>query len=751
MRFVACLILLSFATTARCDELARVLLLIEKPDAFPTLVNPNCSHCRDEATLRAGDLRPHDRVLCWIRGYSNGGAIPHRFFLNKWRVISDSYGVFVYDSDGGYVRGYAPSYEFTFHGWRNGVMVMQRSDGTLFSCLTGEAFAGPGKGSRLETVATLPSDWGYWLQHYPEAVAYRMYDKYQAIPMESTVNEDSVKTRIPLDARLPADDEVVGVWTGKSAKAYPLSVLAQRGFIADTIDGESLVVFWEPKTRTAAAYRPVASQPRKYSGPNPDKNGVSPPNLGTPLPEGSTELPPKSLTLEYRPTDPANMAGGIVLDQETQSHWDIAGRGIDGNLKSWTLTWVDSTQVKWFAWAAEYPQCQIFGHSSATADFQPLNSPRSNLAPPLGNQDVTLRQFAVLKSIDAERHRLTLQIEGETELKECDLEPGAEVWHAGWWGRLDQFSIGDRVCVWFSNHRNQTSTLSLLADELSEQNFYGSARIESVAASEPGRSSVSLKLFRGGKSVVKTLILSDSSTIDSKRATTSATLNPGDKCFFQSNEDETGKLWSPIQFESQRTAQMKILEQLWMDEGLPGIVAFRHQDSSLVDIMLDHESMFWGRTLRPGDRVTMVNGGTFSATVKQLRPWRERTQVLLQLDSADSTESMTHSRVYVKVASVPSDLRVDEPPGLDRPRTAAERVDWLMSGIYCTCGMHDMCAGHFYTLAACDSFGTNPCGLAKTTRENMTQRVNAGQSDRKIFDDLLKERGPKLVRPHLSP
>ena len=30
---------------------------ISRPDAFPTLVNPNCSHCRDEARRRVKELR----------------------------------------------------------------------------------------------------------------------------------------------------------------------------------------------------------------------------------------------------------------------------------------------------------------------------------------------------------------------------------------------------------------------------------------------------------------------------------------------------------------------------------------------------------------------------------------------------------------------------------------------------------------------------------------------------------------------
>src|SRR5262245_22721119 len=120
------------------------LLLVASADPlFPTLVNPACSHCRDEAKRRAGELRADDRVLCWTRGYSDGGAIPYRFFLNAYPVISDSYGVFISDPDAGFARGFAPSFGFRFDGWRNGVMVMKHKDGTRYSCLSGLAFEGP--------------------------------------------------------------------------------------------------------------------------------------------------------------------------------------------------------------------------------------------------------------------------------------------------------------------------------------------------------------------------------------------------------------------------------------------------------------------------------------------------------------------------------------------------------------------------------------------------------------------------------
>ena len=349
-------ILFLAAGQACAGQSAKEPILIAKPDAFKTLVNPACSHCVDEAKRRKEELRQDDRVLAWIRGYSDGGAIPYRFFLNPYRVISDSYGVFVYDPDAGFARGFGPSYDITFYGWRNGVMVMKHKDGTLYSCLTGLAFDGPKKGTRLQPVPTVVSDWGFWLKRYPGGVAYKMFVKYQPVELPSELHTESRKSRAPADKRLPEETMVLGIVHGKKAKAYPLDLLAKHGFLADELDGEPLVVLWEPATRTAAAYQPVASQPRKFHGPRPDKTGVSPPDAGTPLPAGSPALPPRQLTLQFD----AKSAATPFHDKDTASRWDIAGRAVEGQLKGWTLRWLDSTQVKWFAWAAEYPETSIY-------------------------------------------------------------------------------------------------------------------------------------------------------------------------------------------------------------------------------------------------------------------------------------------------------------------------------------------------------------------------------------------------------
>jgi hypothetical protein len=306
-------------------------VVIARPDAFKTLVNPDCSHCRDEAKRRAGDLRADDRVLCWIRGYSDGGAIPYRFFLAPYRVISDTYGVFVYDPDAGFARGFARSLDFRFHGWRNGVMVMAHKDGTLYSCLTGVAFDGPKKGNKLEAVPTLVSDWGYWLQQYPQAVAYRMFEKYQPVELPKSDNADAVKSRGPLDKRLPAEAPVLGVAYGKDVRAFPLAEVAKAGLVQYTAENQPCVVLWYGPTRTAAAYRLAA------------------------LPGGKRADPPRPVTLARDD----KVAAAPFVDRQTGSRWDIAGRAVAGELKGWTLEWLDGVQVKWYAWAAEHPQTVI--------------------------------------------------------------------------------------------------------------------------------------------------------------------------------------------------------------------------------------------------------------------------------------------------------------------------------------------------------------------------------------------------------
>ena len=126
------------------------LKLTPHPGLFEPLTEPPCSYCSTQHRKKL--IKDDDLVLAWIRGVHNGGAIPVRQFLAAPRVINDTYGLFFYDPDGGYVAAYKKDYGYKFHGWRGGVMVVQGRDGSLWSALTGIAFDGPQKGKKLERI-----------------------------------------------------------------------------------------------------------------------------------------------------------------------------------------------------------------------------------------------------------------------------------------------------------------------------------------------------------------------------------------------------------------------------------------------------------------------------------------------------------------------------------------------------------------------------------------------------------------------
>ncbi len=672
--------LLIAAALAAADEPA----LIIKPDAFQTLVNPNCSHCVDEAKRRAGELRDDDPVLCWTRGYSDGGAIPIRFFLNPYRVISDSYGLFVYDPDAGYARGFAPSYTFRFHGWRNGVMVMKDTkDGTLYSCLSGVAFDGPRRGHRLAPVPTLTSTWGDWMKQYPHAVAYHMFDKYQPIELPTGPNPDSVKSRGRPDPRLKPDDIVLGVRVGDQAKAYPRAAFPAGGLIHDTLGGETVLVVRRAATETLAAYRPVAQQPRKWKAPQPNADGVSPPDPGVPL-SGREE---KSVRLTLRAS-----ADGAMTDDETGGRWDIAGRCVEGRYKGWTLEPVDAVQCRWFAWAAEYPQTAVY-----RADAAPAPDAKKAVKMVAGTAEflrVLPKPFGTLKAVDAKARTVTLLFDGEAVAKVWPVEPDAEVKVHGWWGRLEQLPPGARVWAWLKlNREKQPVSVAMLADELSEWDLHGSLRDEKKRGQPPGGAD---------------------------------------------------------QLDARRAEQQAWLRRRWADEGLPGTLTFLHVFSGELELMLDHEGMRWGRSLRPGDTVHVQAEPAIRGVVKAVTPWRERTQVRLVVGELASADLKIGQRLPLKMTPPAEDVdSASYPPDIDRPRTKAERVEWFLCSTYCVCGVRpDICTGQFYTLASCNP---NGCGAPNALRQEVGELIDQGQTDRQIWDALRRDRGPLMVKPHLLP
>jgi hypothetical protein len=655
MRTLTALLVLAAAAVAADPK------LVVKPDAFNTLVNPNCSHCVDEAKRRKDELKDTDPVLMWTRGKYDGGAIPIRFFLNPYRVISDTYGVFAYDPEAGYARGFTASVDFKFHGWRNGVMVMRHKDGTLYSCLTGMAFDGPRKGDRLTPWPTVITDWGWAMKHYPGGVAYHMFEKYQPVELPTKENADSVASRSEPDKRLRADELVLGVDAGgrTSPRAYRLKFGDVKAAIrTDELEfGLQVVILHTADGDLTSAYEPVAQKHEEV-----------------------TKLSVEGKVLEVKQVELTADGHGLApfKDAKTGSRFDAVGRCVDGELKGWTLRPLDAVRVKWFAWAAEHPNTTI-----ADEPAPPKADPKAAIKEVAGTAEflrAVPKKWATVQAVDAKADRVTLLVDGEKEPRAWPLTPDAEVKIAGWWGRLEQLSKGARVWAWFHTDRKKVSTsIFMLADEASA----GAIHEEKTA---------------------------DAANRDAQRA------------------------W---------------LRERWVADGLPGTVTFAHVAGE-ADVMLDHEGMRWGRTLKAGDKVSLAADPPISAVVKDVKPWRERTQVRVVINGVDIADLKAGQRTHLKMATPAKEIEeTDYPPDMGRKRTKEERIEWFLASIYCTCKVGgDICTGDFYTLSSCNP---NGCGMPNMTRKRIAEMIDKGLDDKQIFDDLRAERGALMTKPHLRP
>jgi len=298
--------------------------VVARPDLYKPLTEPPCSYCVNQNLKQL--VGADEVVLAWIRGAHNGGMFPMRHFLAAPRVLNDTYGLFFYDADGGYVSAFEKDYGFSFYGWRGGVMVVQGPDGSLWSALTGIAFDGPKKGTRMKRVPNTMTTWGHWLMLHPESTAYDLFDgkKYKVAEMPTEMSADAVANMGKVDSRLEKTANVMGIEGESSQLAIPLDGLGDREVRMAEVDAKPVVMFWYGPTRSAVAFSPVVDGQKLTFYPD--------------------EISPETAPFK---------------DRETGTRWTLAGRGIDGPLRGKELDWIPSIQSRWYAWSHEYPKTEI--------------------------------------------------------------------------------------------------------------------------------------------------------------------------------------------------------------------------------------------------------------------------------------------------------------------------------------------------------------------------------------------------------
>ena len=131
-------------------------------------------------------------------------------------------------------------------------------------------------------------------------------------------------------------ERVVAFTVDGQGIAYPLSYVASRGILHDSIGGLDLVILHAGRRQS----------------PYPAGNGEERRVIGS---TGVFEASLDDRMLSF------SLQDGRIIDEETGSTWNILGRAVEGPLAGNELTPIVHGNHFWFAWAAHTPDTLIRG------------------------------------------------------------------------------------------------------------------------------------------------------------------------------------------------------------------------------------------------------------------------------------------------------------------------------------------------------------------------------------------------------
>ncbi len=123
--------------------------------------------------------------------------------------------------------------------WNRSLVMIDRETESLWSQLLGTAQRGPLKGTELEILPAIMTDWKTWRELHPDTTA--------VILSRTSKNYRRQFYRNP--ARF-----VVGIAASGHARAWPLDQLLKTPVVNDSLDGTPLVVAFDGASRTAFLY-----------------------------------------------------------------------------------------------------------------------------------------------------------------------------------------------------------------------------------------------------------------------------------------------------------------------------------------------------------------------------------------------------------------------------------------------------------------------------------------------------------------
>jgi hypothetical protein len=235
-------------------------------------------------------------------------------------------------------------------GINNQNFVMRDDEtGTWWQQATGEAFAGPLRGSRLRLVFADEVAFAIWRREHPAGRVLRP----DASPAWRTWSADwEAKTaRMPVVAGAPGADGrgplppravVLGLEQGGAERAYPLASLQGQAAIQDDLGGVPVVILVGEDGRSLRVFEGALDGRRVPLFAKLD--GVAP----------------------AAPAAAAAAASGRRwVDGTSGSEWDFQGRATAGPWRGRQLRQLPAAKDYWFDWRTYHPKTTVFAAGAA--------------------------------------------------------------------------------------------------------------------------------------------------------------------------------------------------------------------------------------------------------------------------------------------------------------------------------------------------------------------------------------------------
>lgn len=210
--------------------------------------------------------------------------------------------------------------------YQNGLIMYDHQSQSLWSHILGQAISGRFKGTSLEFVPALQTDWGSWVQLHPDTLVvgpsffgHDAYDSYYASNQEGVIG-----TNLRRDGDIRSKEYVIGLRLEGEARAYPFSVLNKEPVVNDQVGGLPVVVFFDQATASGTVFH------RAFED-------------GT--------------ILTFSP----DVGSRFAFDDQTRSKWDIlTGQAASGPLAGTQLTQVPITYAFWFGWSDYHVEGTVY-------------------------------------------------------------------------------------------------------------------------------------------------------------------------------------------------------------------------------------------------------------------------------------------------------------------------------------------------------------------------------------------------------